>query len=109
MEQEVKRVAETRLETVQSQKLSQDMQTALHLLSMDLIELSEYLLRAVQENPALEYVPPVKSPMDYAIRIRTRFRRGLFPAGGERKDRSGYEDRRQIPESRRQAPLKQPC
>ncbi len=72
----MKRVAETRLEAVQSQKLSQDMQTALHLLSMDLIELSEYLLRAVQENPALEYVPPVKSPMDYAIRVRTRFRGG---------------------------------
>ena len=69
-------MAETRLEAVQSQKLSQDMQTALHLLSMDLIELSEYLLRAVQENPALEYVPPVKSPMDYAIRVRTRFRGG---------------------------------
>ena len=71
-------MAETRLETVQSQKLSQDMQAALHLLSMDLIELSDYMLKAVQENPALEYVPPVKSPMDFAIRVRTRFRGGII-------------------------------
>ena len=76
MEQGVKRVAETRLEAVQTQRLSQDMQTALQLLSMDLMDLSGYMLKAVQENPALEYVPPVKSPMDYAIQVRTRFRGG---------------------------------
>ena len=69
-------MSETRLEAVQSQRLSQDMQTALHLMSMDLLELNDYMLKAVQENPALEYVPPVKSPMDFAMKVRTRFHGG---------------------------------
>ncbi len=67
-------MAEARLEISQSQKLSQSMQTALHLLSMDLMELSQYMAKAIQENPALEYVPPVRSAMDYAVQVKTRFR-----------------------------------
>ena len=53
-------MTENRLEVQQTQKLSQGLQTVIHLLSLDLDGLSEYMLRAVQENPALEYVPPQK-------------------------------------------------
>lgn len=67
---------ENRLETRQTQKLSQSLQTAIHLLSLDLDSLSEYMLRAVQENPALEYVPPQKSAQDYAIQVQTHYRTG---------------------------------
>ena len=66
-------MTENRLEVQQSQKLSQGLQTVIHLLSLDLDDLSEYMLNAVQENPALEYVPPQKSAKDYAIQVRTRF------------------------------------
>ena len=65
-------MAENRIEVQQSQKLSQGLQTAIHLLSMDLDSLSEYMLKAVQENPALEYVPARKSAHDYAMQVRTR-------------------------------------
>lgn len=66
-------MTETRLEVQQTQKLSQGLQTIIHLLSLDLNELSEYMFKAVQENPALEYVPPRKSPQDYAMQVRTRY------------------------------------
>ena len=77
-------MTENRLEVQQSQKLSQGLQTVIHLLSLDLDGLSEYMLRAVQENPALEYVPPQKSAQDYAIQVKTRFR-------GSRGDYSGSD------------------
>lgn len=67
---------ENRLEIQQTQKLSQSLQTAIHLLSLDLDGLSDYMLKAVQENPALEYVPPQKSAQDYAMLVRTRYRGG---------------------------------
>ena len=43
-------MSEIRLETKQSQKLSQGMQTAIHLLSLDLAGLSDYMLKAVAER-----------------------------------------------------------
>ena len=49
------------------------MQTALHLLSCDLTELSEYMVRQIQENPSLEYIPPVRSPQDYAQKVRIHY------------------------------------
>lgn len=67
-------MTENRLEVQQTQKLSQSLQTAIHLLSLDLDDLSQYMLRAVQENPALEYVPPQKSAQDYAMLVKTRYR-----------------------------------
>ena len=66
-------MTETRLEVQQSQKLSQSLQTAIHLLSLDLEGLSDYLLKTIQENPALEYVPPQKSAQDYAMQVKTRY------------------------------------
>gem|GEM_PF-1432864 len=70
----MKRLSETRLEIRQSQKLSQHMQTALQLLSFDLTELSAYMTRQIQENPSLEYVPPVRPPQDFAQEVRIRYR-----------------------------------
>ena len=67
-------MTENRLEVQQSQKLSQSLQTVIRLLSLDLDGLSEYMLRQIQENPALEYVPPVRSAQDYAVQVRTRYR-----------------------------------
>ena len=66
-------MTETRLEVQQSQKLSQSLQTAIHLLSLDLEGLSDYLLKTIQENPALEYVPPQKTAQDYAMQVKTRY------------------------------------
>ena len=63
-----------RLEVQQTQKLSQSMQTAVRFLSMDLDELSAEMLKSIQENPALEYIPPQKSAQDYAIMVKTRYR-----------------------------------
>ncbi|MBQ8093948.1 MAG: RNA polymerase factor sigma-54 [Clostridia bacterium] len=71
-----------RLQMEQGQKLSQTIQIAIHLLSYDLFELNEQLVKAVQENPALEYVPPVRNPQDYAAQIRTHLRSGR---GGSRE------------------------
>ncbi len=67
-------MTENRLEVTQTQKLSQGLQTAIHLLSLDLDGLSDYMQKAVQENPALDYVPPQKSAQDYAMLVKTRFR-----------------------------------
>ena len=72
-------MSEQRLEAVQSQKLSQSVQTAISLLSLDLYGVSDYLLKSIQENPALEYVPPIRSPQDYAARMRA----------GEHRNRPG--------------------
>lgn len=73
---------ETRLELQQQQKLSQSMQTVIHLISMDLDDLSEHLQKAVEENPALEYLPPKKSAHDYAMQVRAsrRVRGGEYAA-----------------------------
>lgn len=73
-------VVENRLEVQQKQKLSQSLQTAIRLLSLDLDGLSDEIQKAVQENPALEYVPPQKSVQDYAMLVKTRYRGGR---GGE--------------------------
>ena len=70
---EVGPVPETRLEMRQTQKLSQSMQTVIHLLSLDLASLSEYMVEAIGENPALEYQPPRRSAMDYAVQVKSRF------------------------------------
>lgn len=67
-------MTENRLEVRQTQKLSQGLQTVIRLLSLDLDELSEEMKRAIQDNPALEYVPPQKSAQDYAMLVKTRFR-----------------------------------
>ena len=66
-------MAENRLELQQSQRLSQGLQAAIHLLSLDLDDLSGELQAATQENPALEYVPPRKSLQDYVALVRTRY------------------------------------
>ena len=66
-------MTQTKLEVQQTQKLSQSMQIALHLLSCDLTELSEYMVRQIQENPSLEYIPPVRSPQDYAQKVRIHY------------------------------------
>ncbi len=71
---------ENRLEVQQTQKLSQSLQTVIHLLSLDLDGLSNEMQKAIQENPALEYIPPSKSAQDYAMAVKTRFRGGR---GGE--------------------------
>lgn len=71
---------ENRLEVQQTQKLSQSLQTVIHLLSLDLDGLSNEMQKAIQENPALEYIPPAKSAQDYAMAVKTRFRGGR---GGE--------------------------
>jgi len=52
------------------------MQTAIHMLSLDLDELSAYMRKAIQENPALEFVPPQKSAHDYAVFVKTRYSGG---------------------------------
>lgn len=67
-------VTETRLEARQTQKLSESLATAVHLLTLDLDGLSDYMLKAIQENPALEYVPPKKSAEDYAMTVRPHYR-----------------------------------
>ena len=67
-------MTENRLEVRQTQKLSQSLQTAIHLLSLDLDELSSEMQKAIQENPALEYVPPQKSAQDYAMLVKARYR-----------------------------------
>lgn len=56
--------------------MSQNMQTVIHMLSMDLDGLSEYMHKAVQENPALESVPPKKSAQDYAVLVKANYRSG---------------------------------
>lgn len=56
------------------------MQTVLHMLSMDLDDLSETMQKAVQENPALEFLPPKKSAHDYAMQVKAHYRVGR---GGE--------------------------
>ena len=67
---------QTRLEVQQTQKMSQNIQTVIHMLSMDLDGLSEYMHKAVQENPALESVPPKKSAQDYAVLVKAGYRGG---------------------------------
>ena len=81
MERKVDSMPANRLEVQQTQKLSQSMQTAIRFLSMDLDELSAEMLKSIQENPALEYMPPQKSAQDYAIMVKTRYRgsRGDYP------------------------------
>ncbi len=73
---------ETRLELRQTLKLSQSLQTVIHLLSMDLDGLSDYMLKAMTDNPALEYVPPQKSAQDYAMHVKTYFRGGRGESTG---------------------------
>ena len=70
-------MSEARLEVQQSQKLSQVMTTALRLLSFDLQEMSEYMARQIQENPSLEYVPPLRSPQDFAQKVRVHYSTAL--------------------------------
>lgn len=43
---------------------------------MDLDDLSEQLQKAVEENPALEYLPPQKSVQDSVMQVRTHHRVG---------------------------------
>lgn len=76
-------MTENRLEVQQAQKLSQSLQTVIHLLSLDLDDLSGEMQKAVQENPALEFVPPRKSVQDYALMVKSRYRGGRGEAGGK--------------------------
>ena len=63
-------MSENRQELAQSQRLSQGLQTALRLLSCDLDELDRQMRAAVQENPALELVPPAGEIPEIALRLR---------------------------------------
>ena len=85
-------MTENRLEVQQTQKLSQGLQTVIHLLSMDLDELSEYMLKVVQENPALEYVPPRKSAQDYAMQVRARYTGGGYSGEGTGRETAAPSD-----------------
>lgn len=69
-------VVNSRLEVQQIQKLSQSLQAVIHLLPLDLEGLSDEMQKAVQENPALEYVPPQKSVQDYTMMVKTRYHSG---------------------------------
>lgn len=71
-------MSDVRLDLQQAQKLSQGLQTALRLLALDLDELSAEMNRAVMENPALEFVPPKRSPREYAVALRARWGAGRF-------------------------------
>ena len=53
---------QVRQQISQSQKLSQSVCTAIHLLTMGTEELTEEINRAAAENPALEVAPPRLSP-----------------------------------------------
>ena len=75
-------MTENRLEVQQTQKLSQSLQTVIHLLSLDLDDLSCEMQKAVQENPALKFVPPQKSAQDYALMVKSRYRCGRGEADG---------------------------
>jgi RNA polymerase sigma-54 factor len=75
-------VTENRLEVQQTQKLSQSLQTVIHLLSLDLDDLSGEMQKAVQENPALKFVPPQKSAQDYALMVKSRYRGSRGEADG---------------------------
>lgn len=83
-------MTENRLEMRQTQGLSQSMQTAIRLLSLDLDVLSEEMQRAIQENPALEYVPPQKSVQDYAMLVKTRYRGGRGDWGNQEPSVSAF-------------------
>ena len=77
---------ENRLEVQQTQKLSQNMQTVIHLLSLDLDGLSAYMQQAVQENPALRFMPPQRSAQDYAMLVKTRYHGGRGGGGNAPPD-----------------------
>lgn len=79
-------MVQNRLELQQTQKLSQGLQTAIHLLSLDLDGLSDYMQKLIQENPALEYLPPQRSPQDYALLVKTQYRGGRGDYQGEPQD-----------------------
>ena len=66
-------MSQTQLDVKQTQKMSQSMTAALRLLSFDLTEMSEYMTRQIQENPSLEYVPPIRSPQDFASKVRIHY------------------------------------
>ncbi len=80
-------MTETRLQQVQSQRLSQGLQTALHLLSGNLDDLSYEMREAVQENPALELVQPDESAPEIAVRLRM----GYVRTGGAQPEPGGWE------------------
>lgn len=74
---------ENRLEMQQTQRLSQLLQTSIRLLAGDRDELTEEIRKAAQENPALEIVPPKKSPQEVSLLMKTRYRsRGANGADG---------------------------
>ena len=66
-------MSQAQLDVKQTQKMSQSMTAALRLLSFDLTEMSEYMTRQIQENPSLEYVPPIRSPQDFASKVRIHY------------------------------------
>ena len=66
-------VSETRLEVQQTQKLSQSLQRSIRFLSMDQEGLSEEIRKAVQENPALEYVQPQSAIQDYTVTVKSHY------------------------------------
>ena len=70
-------MSENRLELSQAPKLSQGLQTALRLLSGDLDDLTASMREAMQENPALELVPPPGDAPEIAVRLRI----GPLPRG----------------------------
>lgn len=68
---------DNQLQLKQTQRLSQELQTAIRLLSMDLEELSGELRATVQSNPALAFLPPKNSLRDYNVRVQGGYRNNL--------------------------------
>ncbi len=69
-------MTENRLEVQQTQKLSQSLQMVIRFLSLDLDDLSSEMQKALQENPALKFVPPKKSAHDYALMVKSKYHGG---------------------------------
>lgn len=67
---------ENRLEMQQTQRLSQQLQAAIHLLSCDLCELTSEFQTAATHNPALEVVPPQKSRQEFDTLFRPQGKKG---------------------------------
>ena len=65
---------ENRLEVQQTQKLSQSLQTVIHLLSLDLDDLSSRNAKSRTGKPGVK-IPahPLKSPHDYTLMVKNRY------------------------------------
>ena len=63
------------LRTETAQKLNENLQLAVRLLQMNEEALAAYALQMAQENPALEYASPKRSPRELAVLLQSGFSR----------------------------------